>query len=336
MIDKKSIKQQNKRAKKHRGLFCSAVYQKSILRLILVLSFLLSSSLYATSNKCSTAIRPVSLKEKLNFYNPFNLFKGRSIGAIELLGEDFYQASPKGSVVGISGYKGFRARLNKANGEFLSGKYFADGEKVFHKEVDSGVAMVNYLLQVYEKSGPIYRLAILGHGSPGTITLGSERVNTFWTNTHKKSLGNLPKDLFAQNAEIVIVNCNCTRGTFYDSDRGIRNTRAIFSNFASNGARVIAARTHVRANTAGYEESPIVLETRDRVNEAFNKPYIKAVILPMLLFMIPKRIFNNIKNAILLDERSKFESIDIIDIPAENSSPKDSQKQWEATNEYKG
>ena len=72
------------------------------------------------------------------------------------------------------------------------------------------------------------------------------------------------------------------------------------------------------------------------MNEAFNKPYIKAVILPMLLFMIPKRIFNNIKNAILLDERSKFESIDIIDIPAENSSPKDSQKQWEATNEYKG
>lgn len=283
------------------------------------LSVCLTPVAFAASNSCSEQFaetREITRQQRLQFYNPFNLFEGRTVNAIELLGQDFYAPSEKGAVVGISGYSGFRAKLNQANADFLTGKPFADGKRVLHFDLKDPDALIDVLRQAYRTAGPIYRLAIMGHGSPGSIEIGSGKLNTlgrFWMWSNKKQLRKLPSDLFVKDAEIVILSCNCARGNIVNADGGIDKIKKVFSKFVRNGAKIIASRQTILGNTEGFEETEIV--SRIRSEDRSTSIVAKILIAPLALVILPTMWVGNIVKMAWLDEKSKFEPIVVIDLP---------------------
>ena len=276
---------------------------------------------HATSSYCSqlfSGSRSEWIQKRLTYYNPFNLFQGKTVDAVELLGQDFYAPSERGAVVGISGYSGFRASLNQANGDFLSGKPFADGERVFHFDVKNPSEFFNKLLHVYKVSGPIYRLSIMGHGSPGAIGLGSMRLTGFWAWFNRGQLQEtIPDDLFVENAEIVILSCKCAQGTVLFPDRGINRIKSIFSKFVRNGAKIVASRQSLVADTRGFDETDVVIKTRKASDAELsgNGIWTEALMASMALVVLPYMYVTNVFEMLWLDGKSKFDPIVVIDLP---------------------
>ncbi len=273
---------------------------------------------------CGRILERVPLRKMLKFYNPFSLPRKRVVEAVKLLGERFYTPSDKGAVVGIFGFSGEFAELNRLNSEFLTGKPFADGQRVFHFEVASPTDFIRSLENVYAASGPIHRLAILGHGGPGTIELGSDHLDVEWTRIHRRILKTLPDDLFVPGAEIVILSCNCAEGRVLNPNFGIDRIKYIFSQFVRGGAKIIASRWHVVADSSGFVESDVVLQTRresaDAV-ESLSKIERAKLFIFVCLKMIPILWVESIFDMVWLDEKSKFNPVDVIELPAIISTP---------------
>ena len=268
-------------------------------------------------------------KFRVSFYNPFNVLNGRTIQASEILAQDFYKPSDKGAIVGISGYGGFRAKLNSNNADFLTGKPFADGKKVFHYTADSPAKFIHALLDAYNKSGPIYKLALMGHGHPGVIEVGEGKLSTFWASLNSEFLGNMPKDFFAKDAEIVLLSCNCVKGNIINPNGAAEAISSIFSNFVKQGAKIYASTKIILADTNGYKNSKTddqsfnqkidstLTKTRTSVTNQKRSLTENIKLDALTLTMLPIFYIKNAIDIVWMDRNSIEKDIIVIDLEAE-------------------
>lgn len=291
------------------------------LSIMMAIILLVTSPSPAAAGFCERAldalqvlVKSEGVQKRLKFYNPLNQ-SGHKINAIKLLGQKFYLPSEKGAVVGISGYAGLRANINRPAGDFLTGKPFADDKNVFSFDVESPEQFIAKLEYVYKKSGPIYRLAMLGHGMPGQIELGGRKLTKFWAWKNSKLFSSLPHDLFAKDAQIVILACNCAQGNVLFPETGVNKIKSIFSKFVKQGAQIVASRHIVQASLEGFDESEVIQQTRAQEDESYSRPWVYAVLIPLGLFIISLEAVLNIWNIFWLDSASKYEPIAVIDLP---------------------
>jgi hypothetical protein len=155
---------------------------------------------------------------------------------------DFFVSKNGEVVVGINGDNGSVTRLNVAGVEYVTGKHLADGKKVFYKKVDSPAQFMQSLLDIHHRAGPIKRLLLFGHGTPGSLDLGEGTMNNFWYLLNASQLKSLPKDLFAPGATVVLVSCELAGGFSIAPNYGINAIRRIFSKLLKQGGEIIASR----------------------------------------------------------------------------------------------
>jgi hypothetical protein len=278
------------------------------LNLFLSLVLIFATSATAKPSRCGSLLTKAGqIVRDLSF--------PKGVMASEMINQSFYKPSDKGAVVGASGYTGTRAQLNAANGRFLSGKPFADNTDVFHIEVSSVGDFFRQLKDVYVKRGSIYKLAIVGHGEPGACALGHESLSLAWTERNTEYLKSLPDDLFAPDAEIVLLSCNCSQGNVFNPNEGVDKVRAIFSKFVRQGGKVVASRGAVFGSVSGFtpsnEVTEVLAEQQD-LDKNLRVRILGGVLIPPLLIFYS---LENLFNMVLLDKKSKTDIIDIIDIP---------------------
>jgi len=150
--------------------------------------------------------------------------------------------------------------------------------------------LIKALLRAYNTSGPIYRLSILSHGSPGILLLDNVNIGKFGTWLYQKELGDLPADLFVKDAEIVLLACDCAQGTVINPNKGIDKIKAIFAKFAKKGAKVVASRQSVDATYEGFDETDIVSQLRKTKTEMLERAatnYLVYLSIPIALCFLP-------------------------------------------------
>lgn len=273
-------------------------------------------------------------QKRVVWYNPFNLTNGRQVTASELLPRDFYTPQEGGAVVGISGYAGFRAELNQEVGDFLTGKYASNGKNIFHYNAESAEEFLAALIEVYEKAGPIKRLSLLGHGKPGDVELGYDHLSSIISELNQEKFLGLPNDLFARDAEIVLLSCNCIRGTRKNPNGARDQITGVFSRLARNGATIVASRQPVLFSAAEFVDVPLKgSDPKEHIGENFDEISIRAKDAEVssdyrfyehrilnniaLMPLIPFVVLDNTINIFRADEASRYQPVEVIKIPPE-------------------
>ncbi len=190
--------------------------------------------------------------------------------------------------------------------------------RVFSFSSKDSYAFIQDLKYVHRVSGPIHRLAILGHGGPGHFQIGKETINAEWVRRNWESLLNLPGDLFAPDAMIILVSCECARGNITDPQLGTETLRKVFSLFAGQGATVYASRKVILANLNGFEETPELLEARRlQIEEERNQPKLPDLLLvPVFVGVASVVAIKNTFDAVWVDQESKHGEA-VVAIPIE-------------------
>jgi hypothetical protein len=280
-----------------------------------------SDVLIARTQSVSPLVHQALTNKKLRaknarLYNPFSLFSGKSVNAVELLGQEFYEPSERGSVVGISGYSGVRASFNRESADYLTGKPFADGKNIFQYDVSSIDEFFKVLLQAYRTSGPIHKLALMGHGLSGGFAVGQDVMSIHFVREYRAYLSSLPTDLFAKDAEIVLLSCSAAQGTVLSPEKGVNSLRQIFGSFVKQGGTLIASRQIVLANLKGFRGSEVEASASIQIDKMNSQPLMESLYMSAVsLAVLPFIYANNIIGFFSMDAKSKYDPIEVIEIP---------------------
>jgi hypothetical protein len=149
--------------------------------------------------------------------------------------------------------------------DFVSGASLADGVHFFHRRVSGIEDWLQSLKAIRAQHGPIQRLVLLGAGgSPGRIPIGEEHFDLAWVTEHPEIMNSLPEDLFADNAEILLLACHTAAQ--YPGEGSRAALASAFQQVARNGATLHASTQFVMGDPLSVpsEWSPLqpYLQTR--------------------------------------------------------------------------
>ncbi len=175
------------------------------------------------------------------FLNPLKVMdrmeKSFKVNAQEFMPKDFYKSVNGEVVVGVNGAVGTES---SDLGKIVAGFHYTS-KTVFQIDPFSGDEFLDLLVQIRESAGPIQRLLIVSHGAPGTFRIHKTVVGNSWVQKNKNKLMNLPRDLFAPNATVVLIGCHAASGYFFNSEYGTQSLRNIFSHLIKQGGNIIAS-----------------------------------------------------------------------------------------------
>ena len=211
-------------------------------KIIIICACSFSLELFSESDKdCSYALQKAKAAASRVHGVLEKIVYPRVVKVEEFLEEDFFHSKSTKTVVAIDGIE--KSLIQKPNREILkliSGESFADEQNVFYRHVAHPDEMIDKLVRIYEKNGPINNLLIMGHGSPGFIGLGSTHLSLFWYLKSRDLLESLPKDLFAQEARVILVSCSCGGGFLFYPNFGVHVLEKIFSKILKQGGQILA------------------------------------------------------------------------------------------------
>jgi hypothetical protein len=181
----------------------------------------------------------------LDALNPFALYNNRIMGVAHdrLAPDSFFQTPARGVIVGVNAVA--RDELYRAASDFMTGAERAAEGSILRDRVTSPEDLIAYLRSVYRRNGPIERLVIAAHGSPGSISIGGQSLNAKWTRTHQTLLDSLPYDLFVPGAVIALISCSVAGGFFWNPGYGRRALAEIFTPLLKQGGIVRASTRYV-------------------------------------------------------------------------------------------
>lgn len=252
----------------------------------------------------------------------------KGVSSTELMvPNDFFVSTDGEVVVGINGDSGAYTRKHAHDEvEYLSGRHHADGKNVFYEEVSSPSDMLSRLAKIRAEAGPIKRLLLLGHGGPGSITLGDSSFSGAWNKSKKGHaiLESMGEWLFAPDATIVLLSCATASGYSLAPNYGINSLKEVFTPLLSKrGGKVIASRRDVKIDVENIDDpraQDIAKNYQNRLDNMSAKETLQLIVatLPLLgIHAVSKGLGLFVK-----DWKTLFsESIVVIEIPPTPTGP---------------
>ena len=195
--------------------------------------------------KVSEKVKKINIDHILDGLNPFSIFRAKIMGVShdQLAPPEFFTADEKGIVVGINGVTKDQMYLEVA--DFMSGKEWVQPGKVYQSRAKHLKDFISKLLLAYQTGGPISKLVIVAHGLPGRLMIGGFLLNSEWVSINEDYLKQLPKDLFAKDAIVVLISCSTARVAPNSNEDGVKDLKTIFTPLLKNGGTVIASTRYV-------------------------------------------------------------------------------------------
>ena len=181
----------------------------------------------------------------LDALNPFALYNHRILGVAHdrLAPDSFFQAPARGAIVGVNAVAG--NELYRSASDFMTGAERTAGSAIRRGRASSPEGLISYLQSVYRENGPIERLVIAAHGSPGSLSIGGRSLNAAWARAHQALLASLPRDLFVPGAVIVLISCSVAGGFLWNPGYGRTALKEIFGPLLKQGGKVRASTRYV-------------------------------------------------------------------------------------------
>lgn len=188
---------------------------------------------------------PINLDFILDNLNVLELYQSRLLGLShnQLISEDFFEPDGKGEIVGINGILPHEIYATAA--DFITGVHLQQNKNIHQTRVRNPMDFLNRLLEIYSHYGPIEKLIIAAHGKSGSLMLGGISFDSEWVSSHIGIFEQLPKDLFAPDAEVVLISCSCAQGFSDNPSKGTDSLKFIFSNLLKQGGTVTASTRYV-------------------------------------------------------------------------------------------
>ncbi|MCC6752153.1 MAG: DUF4347 domain-containing protein [Deltaproteobacteria bacterium] len=219
-------------------------------------SLLLGSLMLAllVNNVSIAATRGPNLDAFLDGNNPFVLYESRVLGISHTrLAPPEWFTTGDGPVVGINGVEPGEMYLQAA--DYMTGAEWANGTIRVQVRATSPENLIEQLLAVYRRSGPIKKVVIAAHGSSGSMNIGGVKLDVAWVRAHAGYLAQLPPDLLAKDAQIVLISCSTAQGYWSNPGQGERALREIFTPLLRQGGTIVASRRYVDPTLADIPDA---------------------------------------------------------------------------------
>lgn len=152
----------------------------------------------------------------------------------ELFNPLTHEVAKDGNTIGINADTTFSTAS-----DFMSGAGIED-PRFFHQGTLGVEAWIRTLIDLKAKHGSIKRLVLVNTGRFGSMTVGNEVFDSGWFQRHPEILKELPGDLFAKGAEIILI------GPQYKGEDSLVELPKTFQQIAKKGATIVVSTRFVR------------------------------------------------------------------------------------------
>lgn len=272
-------------------------------KLFLMLIFTLSFELHA-SESCR-ALWGERLSSKLE------LFKNASIRADKVIYPNFLKLKEDQVFVGANLVSEKKERFVSYARKYYAKEHLKNDANKFYVETSDPYKFFDDLVEIYHESGPINKLLLVAHGKAGSIAVGDQFLNARWAFQNRGFLQLLPRDLFAKNAEVIVLGCNCGQGRRSDRDFGVESMQNFFKGFIHQGALIRVSRRMVNLQI-NKSEGPMAELAHFKDLEEMIKPRNLPYLLSRLPGGVLSKLLTPIRFAILT--KSEHESFAVEDL----------------------